>query len=74
MIVNLKNYIKNRRIGSTYPSIDTKPDSKAKKVLKKVGAYLFCKYIDAFNAIPFIHPRPAIGLINAIELQGMLCF
>lgn len=71
MVFSFVTYIKNRRIGSTYPSIDAKPDSKAKILLRKLGDSFAQKYIRVMNSMPFIRPRPSTGLINIIELQGM---
>lgn len=72
MVFALVTYIKNRQIGSTYPSINASPDSKTKKTLKKLRESLVQKCVRIMNSMPFIHPRPSTGLINIIELQGML--
>lgn len=71
MVWAFVTYIKNRQIGSTYPSIDAKPDSKFKKTLKKLGESLSQRCVNILNLIPFIHPRPCTGLINILDLQGM---
>ena len=71
MVISFVTYIKNRRIGSTYPSIDAKPDSQAKKTLRKLRESIAQKCIAIMNAMPFISPRVSTGLINIIELQGM---
>lgn len=71
MVISFVTYIKNRRIGSTYPSIDAKPDSQVKKSLKKLRESFARKCRIVMNAMPFIRPRASTGLINIIELQGM---
>lgn len=71
MVCAFVTYIKNRQIGSTYPSIDAKPDSKIKKTLKKLSTSFTQRCIEFLNSIPFIHPRPSTGLMNILELQGM---
>lgn len=74
MVLSFVTYMKNRRIGSTYPSIDAKPDSRVKRLLRKLGDSLTEKYIRVMNSMPFIRPRLSTGLINIIELQGMWVF
>ncbi|XP_031636728.1 phosphatidylinositol 4-kinase type 2-alpha isoform X2 [Contarinia nasturtii] len=69
VVISLVAYMKNRRIGSTYPSIDAKPDSKVKKTFRKIREAFVQKCIIIFNSVPFIHPRASTGLINIIELQ-----
>lgn len=71
IVFNLLTYVKNRKIGSTYPSIDTKPESRAKRFLKKCRASLAQKCAAVVNKMPFIRPRNSTGLSNIIELQGM---
>lgn len=61
-------YIKNRRIGSTYPSINEKPESKVKKTLRKIREALIQKCIDMMK--PLVRPQPTTGWID-IELKGM---
>lgn len=70
MVLNFVSYMKNRQIGSTYPTIDVKPDSKAKKLFKKIRATLRRKCASVVNAIPFIRPTPTMALFEIIELQG----
>lgn len=77
MVFAFVTYIKNRQIGSTYPSINGNPDSKFKKTFEKIRESLSQKCVGILNLVPFIHPRPSTGLMNTIELQGMLkkvCF
>lgn len=74
MVISFVTYIKNRRIGSTYPSIDAKPDSRVKKTVKKISKSLVRACICIMNEMPFIHPRASTGLINIIELQGTFYF
>lgn len=71
IVFNFVSYVKNRKIGSTYPSIDTKPESSAKRILKKFRASLARKCAAVVNSMPFIRPRSSTGLSNIIELQGM---
>lgn len=71
MVISFVTYVKNRRIGSTYPSIDAKPESQATKTLRKLREAIAQKCIAIMNAMPFISPRVSTGLINIIELQGM---
>lgn len=71
MVFNFVSYVKNRKIGSTYPSIDTKPESRTKRLLKKFRASLAQKCAAVVNSMPFIRPRASPGLYNIIELQGM---
>lgn len=70
LVFNFVTYVKNRKIGSTYPSIDSKPDSKAKRVLEKFCASLRRKCAAVMDSMPFIRPRSSTGLVNIIELQG----
>lgn len=74
MVISFVTYIKNRRIGSTYPSIDAKPDSQAKKTLRKLREAIAQKCMAIMKSMPFISPRVSAGLINIIELQGMFEF
>lgn len=71
MVFNFVTYVKNRKIGSTYPSIDAKPESSTKRFLKKFRASLARKCAAVVNAMPFIRPRPSPDLSNSFELQGM---
>lgn len=74
MVLAFITYMKNRRIGSTYPSIDSKPDSKFKKAFKKVQQSFVRKCANFMNSMPFVRPKPCSELINAIQLQGMTFF
>lgn len=71
MVFNFVAYVKNRKIGSTYPSINTKPESSAKRLLKKFRASLARKCAAVVNSMPFIRPRTSTELSNIIELHGM---
>lgn len=71
MVFNFVSYVKNRKIGSTYPSIDTKPESSAKRFFKKFRASLAQKCAAVVDSMPFIRPRSSTGLCNIVELQGM---
>lgn len=70
MVLAFITYYKNRKIGSTYPSINTKPDSKFKKAFKKIRESFVQKCAGFMNSMPFVRPKPCTELINAIELQG----
>lgn len=71
MVFNLKTYIKVRQIASTYPSIDAKPDSKTKKTLRKVRAFLFSKCLTLLSVVPLVvRPRCRDGVIDDFEILG----
>lgn len=73
MVLNFVTYIKNRQIASTYPSIDSKPDSKAKKFFKKFRETVARKCNAVVNAIPFIRSKASneFDEFDFLELQGI---
>lgn len=72
MVFNVKTYIKDRRIRSTYPSIDAKVDSATVKTLRKIRAYLLGKCVAVLSVVPLvIRPRPRDGVIDDFEILGM---
>lgn len=73
MVLNFVTYIKDRQIASTYPSIDSKPDSKAKKLFKKFRETITRKCNAVVNAIPFIRARASneFDELDFLELQGI---
>lgn len=70
MVINLAAYLKNRRIGSTYPCINAKPASKSTKTVKKIQSTLIGKCVTLINAMNFRRHKVK-GLIGStIEMQG----
>lgn len=63
-------YVKNRRIGSAYPSINAKPSTKALKTEKKIRVYLLSKLVKCVNALPMLRYRDPIIMGDTIELSG----
>lgn len=59
IFANLSEYVKNRRYASTYPSINTKPDTKVKKTLRKVQCYLIGNCVKMFNTVTLKRPKSA---------------
>lgn len=70
MIFGFVTYVKNRRIGSTYPTINAKPATKALKAEKKIRVYLLAKLVKLVNALPLPRYKDAIIVGNTIELNG----
>lgn len=71
MLVGFVSYVKSRHIGSTYPSINARPSTKALKTEKKIRRYLLAKLKKVVNALPFLRYKDTIIMGNSIELKGM---
>lgn len=70
MLFRFVTYVKNRRNGSPYPSINAKPGTKAQKTEKKIRVYVLAKLKKFVNSLPLPRYKDAIITGNTIELKG----
>lgn len=62
IITRVADYIKDRRLGSVYPCIDTKPDSKVIKTIRKIQCSVIANCVKMYNAFRTIRHKPIMGL------------
>lgn len=70
MLFGFVTYVKHRRIGSAYPSINAKPATKALKNKTKIGVYLTAKLVKFMHSLSLPRYKDVIVLGNTIELKG----
>lgn len=68
ILTKIADYIKAREFGSVYPCIDTKPDSKVKKTIRKIQYSIIANCVKMYNAFQTIRHKPIIMM--GIELSG----
>lgn len=70
MLFGFVAYVKNRRVGSTYPSINAKPATKTLKTEKKRSVSSLAKLVKFVNVLPLLRCKDSIVTGNVIELKG----
>lgn len=73
MLFGFVAYVKNRRVGSTYPSINAKPTTKTLKTEKRRSVSSLAKLVKLeklVNVLPLLRCKDSIITGNVIELKG----
>lgn len=70
MLLGFVAYMKNRRVGSTYPSINARPATKTLKTEKRRSRNSLAKLVKFVNVLPLLRCKDSIITGNVIELTG----